>query len=52
MDDNYWINDAEHKCSTCETVFKVYCLDDMPNVNFCPCCGSSQLDKNPRIEEV
>ena len=41
-----WINDATHKCSICEFIFKVYGKNIEPHPYFCPNCGSSQLDRD------
>jgi len=39
-----WINDSEYYCNTCDTTFKVYALDNEPRVQFCPCCGSRDIE--------
>lgn len=39
-----WFNDNEYKCKTCEVIFKSYALGDTNDVNFCPYCGSRDLD--------
>ncbi len=39
-----WINDSIYYCDTCEKTFKVYCLDDEPLVQFCPMCGSREIE--------
>lgn len=41
---NEWINVAMYKCTACEMTFKVYGLNDEPTVNFCPSCGSRELE--------
>lgn len=40
-----WINDATYHCDTCDSTFKVYKLDNEPVVNFCPCCGSRNIEE-------
>lgn len=35
-----WFNDGIHRRGKCETVFKVYILDDVEDAGFCPVCGS------------
>lgn len=34
-----WFNDSTHRCSRCNTIFKVYVADEEPTVDFCPVCG-------------
>lgn len=45
-----WFNDAVHKCAKCDTIFKVYVLDDDSGINFCPNCGCC-LDDDDLTEE-
>lgn len=35
-----WFNDSIHKCGKCETIFKIYVLNDIMDADFCPICGS------------
>lgn len=35
-----WFSDGIHRCDFCETVFKVYILDEVEESEFCPVCGS------------
>lgn len=34
-----WFNDGVHRCGKCDTIFKVYVLEDDTGISFCPNCG-------------
>lgn len=44
MDNEEWINDATYKCSDCDCTFRTYILNECGSTNFCPSCGSRNLD--------
>lgn len=50
MNRKEWINDSIYYCNTCDNTFKVYALDNDPHVQFCPCCGSRDIEDSD-IEE-
>jgi len=44
MDKNFY-NDGIWKCNDCEIIFKVYVKENLPEVSFCPDCGSRDIDE-------
>ena len=46
-----WVNDASIHCKTCECISKSYFLNECGDTQFCPNCGSRDIEAYEEDEE-
>lgn len=51
MREKEWTNDSIFKCNHCDTIFKVYVLEDEGSTGFCPFCGTRDIEHHEFEDE-